>query len=144
MKFLPGFRRILALALLAGAVNQAHEVITTKLTWSREISRIFYRRCIGCHREGSSAFSLTSYEQARPWAQAIKEEVLSRRMPPWFAVKGFGEFKDDAGLSQEEIATIAAWVEGGAPRGDEKLLPELPDFSKQLGQQLPEPIDPCQ
>jgi hypothetical protein len=53
---------------------------------------------------------------------AIKEEVLARRMPPWGAVKGFGEFINDEGLSEEEIAIISSWVEGGAPRGDEKLL----------------------
>lgn len=68
--------------------------------------------------------SLLTYEDSRPWAKAIKEEVLERRMPPWGAVKGFGEFIDDRGLTQEEIHTIADWVEGGAPEGDPKLLPE--------------------
>lgn len=67
--------------------------------------------------------SLLSYEEARPWAKAIKEEVLERRMPPWGAVKGFGEFADDRSLTAEEIHTIADWVEGGAPEGDRALLP---------------------
>jgi hypothetical protein len=117
-----------ALTALAAGIS-AHELITTKLTWSREVSRIFYRRCIQCHRTGGSAFALTKYEEARPWAQAIKEEVLARRMPPWFAVKGFGEFENDGGLTQEEIEIISDWVEGGAPRGDDKLMPELPDVT---------------
>lgn len=67
---------------------------------------------------------LLTYQEARPWAKAIKEEVLERRMPPWGAVKGFGDFKNDVSLSQEEISTIANWVEGGAPEGDLKYLPD--------------------
>ncbi len=73
--------------------------------------------------------SLARYEEARPWAKAIKEEVLERRMPPWGAVKGFGEFANDAGLSQEEIELIADWVEGGAPEGEPQYLPPMPAVS---------------
>jgi hypothetical protein len=124
--------RHLFLVLLAGGAAHAHDVITTKLTWAREVSRIVYRRCIGCHRDGASAFPMTTYTETRPWAQAIKEEVLARRMPPWFAVKGFGEFKDDASLTQEEIEIITDWVGGGAPEGDEKLLPQLPAFPREV------------
>jgi hypothetical protein len=69
--------------------------------------------------------ALLNYGEVRPWAKAIKEEVLERRMPPWGAVKGFGDFQNDAGLSQEEILRIAAWVEGGAPEGDPKYLPPV-------------------
>jgi len=65
---------------------------------------------------------LVTYEQARPWAVAIKEQVLARAMPPWGAVKGFGAFEPDGALSQEEILIIAAWVIGGAPKGDPVLL----------------------
>jgi hypothetical protein len=103
--------------------TDAHEVITTKITWGREISRVFSRHCISCHHKGGPAFDLSSYEQARPWAEAIKQEVLERRMPPWGAVKGFGDFRDEGGLTEMEIAVISSWVEGGAPRGDLNLLP---------------------
>ena len=103
-----------------------HDVITTKLTWSKEVSRVVFRRCLACHSPGGQAFSLLTYAEARPWAKAIQEEVLRRRMPPWNAVKGFGDFQNDIGLSQEEIHTIADWVEGGAPEGDAALLPEAP------------------
>ncbi len=74
-----------------------------------------------------------NYEEARPWAKAIQEEVLRRRMPPWNAVKGFGEFKDDLGLSEEEIHLLADWVEGGAPEGDATLLPATPKAAKLAG-----------
>jgi hypothetical protein len=112
-------------------VARAHEPITTKLTWTKEISRIVYQRCLVCHREGGRApMSLATYDEARPWAKAIKEEVLERRMPPWGAVKGFGEFRNDASLLEREIELIAQWVEGGAPQGDEIYLPPAPGVSE--------------
>src|SRR3954463_13261324 len=110
----------LLFALLCCVVARAHDPITTKLTWNREISRIIYSRCIGCHRPRAQAFSLLTYLDARPWAKAIAEEVLERRMPPWGAVKGFGEFRDDQALTQEQLELIANWVDGGAPEGDPK------------------------
>lgn len=117
--------------LLTCTLLYGHDVITTKITWSREISRLVYQRCIGCHREGGAAFSLMTYQDARPWAEAIKEEVNERRMPPWGAVKGFGEFRDDRGLTQEQIELIDEWVEGGAPEGDPARLPkEVPHVAR--------------
>lgn len=101
----------------------AHDIITTNLTFTRDIARIFDRRCTSCHGP-SSEIPLVTYEQARPWAVAIKEQVLSRAMPPWGAVKGFGNFKPDHALTQEEILIIAAWVIGGAPQGDPDWLPK--------------------
>ena len=117
----------LSAALLGlGGAAFAHDAITTKITWNREISRIVFDRCASCHRPDGSAFSLLKYEDARPWAKAIQEEVLERRMPPWGAVKGFGEFRDDPALTPEQIEVIADWVEGGAPEGEEKDLPPAP------------------
>jgi hypothetical protein len=63
--------------------------------------------------------SLASYDEARPWAKAIKEEVLTRRMPKWQAARGYGDFSNDPSLSAFEIALIAAWADGGAPKGTE-------------------------
>jgi hypothetical protein len=105
-----------------------HDIITTRITWAREISRIVHHRCASCHRPGSTTapMSLLTYDDARPWARAIAEEVLERRMPPWNPVKGFGQFKHEAGLNQEEIGLIADWVEGGAPLGEERYLPPNP------------------
>jgi mono/diheme cytochrome c family protein len=116
------------LAGLSGAAS-GHDVITTKITFDREIIRIVYARCAICHRDGGSAFSLTSYSEARPWAKAIQEEVLERRMPPWGAVKGFGEFRDDQALTPEQIELIGDWVEGGSPEGEPKDLPEAPKWT---------------
>ena len=60
--------------------------------------------------------SLATYALARPWARAIKHEVMTRRMPMWHAVRGYGDFANDPSLSPFEIALVAAWVDGGAPR----------------------------
>jgi len=122
---------ILLLAVGGGIALRAHDPITTQITWNREISRIVFNRCASCHHDGgSSTISLMTYQAARPWAKAMKEEVLERRMPPFAAVKGFGEVRDEGALTQEELHLIADWVEGGAPEGDDpKLLPKIPDFS---------------
>jgi len=116
---------ILVLANFAVTL-QAHDVITTKITWTREVARIIYKHCTSCHQEDGAAFSLVAYQEARPWAKAIAEQVLTRRMPPWNAVKGFGEFKNDSGMSQEELEVISDWVEGGAPEGNLLYMPPPP------------------
>lgn len=129
-------RTNLWIALSVGAL-QAHDIITTKITWSKEVSRLVYKRCSMCHRDGGAAFSLMTYADARPWAKAIKEEVLERRMPPWQAVKGFGEFRDDRGLTQEDLEVVSNWVEGGAPEGEPKYLPAQPKPSEWLDAAVP-------
>lgn len=104
--------------LLTGAIPlYSHTPITTNITFQKEISRIFQRRCMSCHSEGNLAMPLTTYAESRPWAVAIKEEILERRMPPWSAVSGYGLFANDAGLTSREVAVITAWVTGGAPSG---------------------------
>ncbi len=100
----------------------AHDPITTKIMWNAEIVRIVNRRCLSCHAAGSSV-DLSNYQQARPWAKAIRNQVLNRRMPPWGAVKGFGEFQNDPSLTPLELEMLNQWVEGGAPEGDPAFLP---------------------
>jgi hypothetical protein len=99
------------------------------VTWNREVSRIVYDRCASCHRPGGSAFSLMTYADAQPHGNAIKDAVLTRRMPPWGAVKGFGQFRNDHSLMQEQIELIQRWVDGGVRRGNNpRLLPTVPTF----------------
>lgn len=121
--------RLIALLVLSSSLaplaSRAHD-ITTRVTWNREISRIFYARCVSCHQPGGEAFSLMTYEQVNAWTAAIKDSVLSRRMPPWGAVKGFGDFRNDSALTQEEITLIALWVTGGAPEGNPDNLTTQP------------------
>jgi len=131
--------KILGAVAVLAIHSSGHDVITTQITFSREISRLIYSRCASCHRPGGAAFSLLTYEEARPWAKAIQEEVLERRMPPWGAVKGFGDFRDDQGLTQEQIELIAEWVDGGAPEGDPKLLPTVPVSHAKRAETKPAP-----
>jgi hypothetical protein len=107
----------------------AHDLITTKLTYSRDISRVLAKRCLSCHGSQAS-IPLTSYQQVRPWAVDIKEQVLTRRMPPWGAVKGFGNLAPDNGLTEEELLILAAWVIGGAPEGNPATLPRAASTEK--------------
>ena len=64
-----------------------------------------------------------SYRQTRPWAKAVRDAVLSRKMPPWFADPNYGHFSNDRSLSKQEMETLAAWVSSGAPEGDPKDAP---------------------
>jgi len=109
--------------------TSAHEPITTKVRFNKEVVRILQRNCLGCHRPGGIAMSLATYDDARPWAKAIKEEILEKRMPPWHAVKGYGDFLNAPSLTQREADLIVNWVEGGAPKGDDKDLPSEPLYS---------------
>lgn len=102
-------------AVLGGGHAAAHFPIATKVTWEREIAPIIGTRCARCHGD-SAEIPLTTYERARPWAKAIKEEVLTRRMPKWPAVRGYGDFSNDPSLSPFEVALIVAWADGGAPK----------------------------
>jgi hypothetical protein len=74
--------------------------------------------------------SLLTYADVRPWAKSIKQRVVRREMPPWFADPAHGTFANDASLQRREIDTIAAWVDRGAPKGDDKDLPPLPAFTE--------------
>jgi hypothetical protein len=101
----------------------------TAPTFTRDVAPILYKSCTSCHREGEiGPMPLVSYADARPWAKAIKAKVASREMPPWGADPKYGTFKDDRSLSQAAIDTITRWADAGAPKGDDKDLPALPQF----------------
>jgi hypothetical protein len=114
---------LLGACLVVQSVSQGHDIITTPITWSREISRIVFKHCASCHHPDGKAFSLLTYNEARPWAVAIKEEILTRRMPPWGAIKGFADFRNDQSLTPEQMELIVSWADGGVPEGEDKDLP---------------------
>ena len=91
------------------------------VSFHKDVEPILQRSCQLCHRPNAIApMSLVSFEDTRPWARSIKRYVEAREMPPWYIDRRIGiqEFKDDPSLTDEEIATIAAWVDAGAPRGN--------------------------
>lgn len=118
-----------AFCLIFTFSSSAHDPITTKVRFNKEVIRVLQGSCLGCHHPGGIAMSLATYDEARPWAKAIKEEVLEKRMPPWRAAKGYGVFRNAMVLPQHDIDLLVNWVEGGAPKGDDKDLPTGPLYS---------------
>jgi hypothetical protein len=126
-----------------GAAVAAHNIGATPVTWNREISRLVYDKCASCHRPGGTAFSMMTYADVQPRLVAIKSAVLSRTMPPWGAIKGFGEFRNDQALTQEQIELIVDWIQNDAPRGNNRrALPGEPKFSVAPPYQLPSHTTP--
>ena len=122
------FPRVSAAAFLVAAALSAAPAGTVP-TFSKDVAPILYSRCVECHRQGEAApMALTSYQEARPWAKAIKAAVLQHSMPPWLADPHYGSFKNVRGLTQEQIQTITAWADNGAPEGNSKETPALPHF----------------
>ena len=117
-------------ALVVGWVLAAVPALAAGPTFSKDVAPILYKSCVECHRPDAMApMALISYEDARPWARAIKQKVTRREMPPWGADPTIGRFSNDVSLKQSEIDTIAAWVDGGAPQGNPAELPSAPEFA---------------
>src|SRR5689334_15913658 len=119
------------LALPLAAAGDAQAARAAPATFTKDLAPILQKSCQNCHRPGSIApMSLLTYEDARPWVRSIKERVESRQMPPWHVDRtvGIRSFKDDPSLSDAEIATIVAWIDAGAPRGNPADMPPPRQF----------------
>ena len=96
-------------------------------TFAKDVAPILYKNCVGCHRPGEIApMSLLTYDEARPWAKSIRDEVSDGTMPPWHADAPHGSFLNERRLSPAEKETIVKWANGGAPKGEDKDMPPLP------------------
>ncbi len=105
---------------------------TAAPTFNKDVAPILFQNCVKCHGPGeiASAVPFVSYEATRPWAKSIKEKVLLREMPPWPADPNASvKFRNDARLSQQDIDTLVAWVNAGAPKGGGNL-PALPNMER--------------
>ncbi|MBI4265105.1 MAG: hypothetical protein HY657_12085 [Acidobacteria bacterium] len=120
-----------AAAVVAGAmVRSAAQNPAPAPTFNRHVAPIVFANCVPCHRPGGVApFSLLSYDEAQPHAEAIEVMVRERAMPPWYADPAFGEFKNARALTQAQIDTIVAWADAGAPEGDGRP-PDPPRFEQ--------------
>jgi mono/diheme cytochrome c family protein len=108
------------------------------VTFNKDVAPLLFERCASCHRPGEVApFPLLDYRDASKRARLIRAVTAERSMPPWKAEPGAGHFAHDRRLTDEQIATIARWVEAGTPEGDPADLPPLPRFAD--GWQLGEP-----
>ena len=122
---------ILAAAFFAPPLSSADGLAKSKasVTFNKDVAPILFKNCVECHRPGEAApMSLLSYKDARPWARSIREKVVNREMPPWYADPRVGQFSNDASLTRDQIDTITAWVDGGAKEGDPRDLPPAPKF----------------
>jgi hypothetical protein len=98
-------------------------------TFSKDVAPILYNKCVSCHRPGEVApMSLITYKDVRPWARSIQDRVATRVMPPWFADRTYGHFRNDRSLTEQEIDTIEKWAGAGARQGNPADLPALPKF----------------
>ena len=128
-------------ALAAGALSPyvlraAPVVVPDEVTYTKDIAPILQRSCENCHRpNGAGPMALTTYEEVRPWARAIKQRTgigpHAGVMPPWYMEKNIGiqKYKDDPSLSAEEIAKVAKWADSGAPRGNPADAPPAKTYA---------------
>ncbi len=121
----------LTLASLAVAAIAAAAEPPSTVTFTKDVLPILQKNCQSCHRPGQVApMSLLSYQEARPWARAIKNAVTLKKMPPWFADPDHGHFTNDRSLSQREIDTLTKWADTGAAEGDPLAAPAPIDWPK--------------
>jgi hypothetical protein len=122
--------RLLSFAVFFSLLAPASKAASKEVTFHKNVEPVLQARCQGCHRPGEAApMSLLTYQDARPWAKAIKQAVMLRKMPPWFADPAHGEFANDRRLSNDEMETLAAWVDGGAKEGDTRDAPQPLSFA---------------
>lgn len=121
------------LLIFAAMVGGGFAADAQDVTYANDIAKIIYKNCSSCHRAGEiGPMSLTNYEEVKDWATTIKSVTQSKYMPPWQPDPIYSRLQAENYLSDIEIADIAAWVDGGMPRGnqaDEPAFPEFPDGS---------------
>ena len=120
-----------AAAVIGSGAVRAQAPAASDITFTKDIAPILQRSCENCHRaDGVAPMSLSTYEEVRPFARAIKTRISigpkAGVMPPWYVEKNIGiqEFQNDPSLSDEEIAKIGKWVDSGAPRGNAADMPK--------------------
>ena len=110
--------------VLLGSSTSGHTAIASRFTYNEHLFPVFERQCGSCHVEGGVApMSLLTYNEAYPWTQSIREEVLGLRMPPWKAEDGFGDFVNGHVLPAHEMDMILEWSSGGYPQGPRNQTP---------------------
>src|SRR5262245_62250878 len=117
---------LVSIAMLMMVTSLSAQAAQDQVTFTKNVAPILQERCQVCHRQGTFApMSLVTYNEVRPWAKSIKAKVVAREMPPWFIDKNVGvqHFSNDVSLTDEQIATIAKWVDNNAPQGNPADMP---------------------
>ena len=124
-------RGVLPAAAVAIAIAHAPAAAQDRPTFAKDVAPIIQQNCQVCHQPGSIApMSLTSYEAVKRYAPRIRDKVAARVMPPWHIDRSVGiqEFKNDRGLTDEELETLVTWLDGDMAFGDEADMPPPPVF----------------
>jgi hypothetical protein len=135
--------RVIVVLLAAAAILTAVNPPATQPppTFYKDVLPILQQRCQSCHRPGEIApFPLMTYAQTKNWAAAIKVDVESRKMPPWFADPCCGHFANDSSLTQKQIQTIEDWVASGAAAGDSHDAPPEPHWTEGWNIESPDQV----
>ena len=128
LRFLPA---LAALSLFVACGDPPAD--TPEVTWYRDVLPIAQTQCTSCHATGGiGTFSMLSYEDVKPWAGKMADEVEAGTMPPWKPAPGCGTFEHERTLTSEEIAVFRAWADAGAPEGDVADKPAAPPARDEL------------
>lgn len=112
--------QVLAVFMFAMGAQSA----VPSVTFNKDVLPVLQKNCQSCHRPGQIApMALLTYKEARPWARAIKNAVVTGTMPPWFADPKYGHFLNERRLRPAEVDTLVKWADAGAPEGDSKDAP---------------------
>ena len=133
---LKAFGPAMAAGLAIATATVAGGEVPERVTFTKDVLPIFQANCVICHRPGGqniagmvAPMSLTNFREARPWAKSIQKAVASKIMPPWYASEEFhGVFKNERGLTEDEIATVEKWVAQGAKQGRPEDAPKPLEF----------------
>src|SRR5438093_3361547 len=126
------FAAAMAVTVATGiGVHTAPAPAASVPTFAKDVAPIMFEKCASCHRTGEVApMTFLSYDDVRPWAKVIRSKVLAREMPPWGADPDHSlKFRNDRSLSKQQIDTIVAWVDGGAPKGSDADMPAVPTYA---------------
>jgi len=122
---------VCAVVVVIAAAAPARAADTSSPTFSKDVLPILQKNCQSCHRPGEiGPMALLTYEQARPYARAMKRATESKKMPPWFADSSVQHYSNDMSLSTADIATIGSWADAGAPEGNPADAPPARQFGE--------------
>ena len=122
---------VIGASVVLGLPSLSQTLRAASPTFHKDVEPILQKRCQMCHRTGEAApMSLLTYEQTRPWAKGIRTSVLTGKMPPWTPDPHYGKFSNDLSLSPTEKEILVAWVDAGAPEGNEADAPKPVAFNE--------------
>src|SRR5262245_8747644 len=121
-----------AVVLVVAAQTNAHKPVTSKYDYNRDVFPLLRDHCGSCHVDGGPApMSLMTYKNAMPWAEAIRDELTSGRMPPWPVDATSPSVKGGRPISSRELNAIVVWASGGTPEGNVDAPPPTVTFNPQ-------------